>query len=89
MTDLEKLTAAKNNLAAIRAPIAFTESVTIPVYQSMLLIDQVCESLAKAQKKEEVSVSDVQVTPEDPGADVEEIPSEGVLFNQNGNDEAP
>ena len=88
MTHLEQLRAAANTLAAIRPPIAFTESITIPVYQALSLINNVCE---KMEKEGQAIIEKAQAEMEK-NKPTEELPTEGVLYvdeNQNGNGEAP
>lgn len=89
MTNSEQLKVAINTLSSIRTPIAFTESIAIPVYQAIMLINSICEKIEKEENsQEDVSISNVKFVKEKP-EDAEELPSEGVLYvddRQNEND---
>lgn len=70
MTNTQKLQIASSTLSNIRPPVAFAESIIIPIYQALMLIDEVRKDL---ESEKDISISDVKVTSEDPGPDVEEI----------------
>lgn len=49
MSNLEKLRTVQSNLSNIRIPAAFTESITIPMFNAILALDQVCQEMEKAE----------------------------------------
>lgn len=75
MNDIEKLKAVSRTLSNIRLPAAFTESAIIPIYNSILVIEEVIKSpSAKNEDEPEIGIDAVDSVPED--QPVEEIKME-------------
>lgn len=64
MTNLEKLQSAINSLGNIRVPTMLMESVSIPLYNAIVMIDGVYQDLLKKehqQSNEELTISDIGI----------------------------
>ena len=51
MSILEKLRGVQSSLSNIRIPAAFTESVTIPIFNTILELDRICQELENSQSE--------------------------------------
>lgn len=51
MSDLEKIKYAVQMLKNVNIPVSLTESVTVPVFNAVILLNDVCKSMEKREKE--------------------------------------
>lgn len=61
MYDLSLIKSVIQQLQNIRIPIAFVDSIGVPLYNAMVSLNNFCQN---SDKKEDISISDIEVSKE-------------------------
>lgn len=61
MYDLSLIRSVIQQLQNIRIPIAFVDSIGVPLYNAMVSLNNFCQN---SDKKEDISISDIEVSKE-------------------------